>query len=517
DLNNGCTSFDSIAINLDTIPPDIMVDDYYLNCDSSFIKMRARSSFPNIDYYWNGPDTIFVQGDVCYTNTPGTYIVFAEGENRCVTSDTIMVYDIPVMPEFEAYADNINCIKDSAQLLAIGVEDDYGFEWTGPNGFYSKEKSPVVSMQGDYFLHVVGQNKCDSVAQVSVSVDTIKPQISIYYEDSIICEKQNGILTTEILNKNDSVYIFNWDTKDGKILNGSHSGVLYFKGEGMYAVDVVSVKNGCAARDSFLVKEAEYSLDSAFIKVIAPTCFGYNDGGFVIDSVIGGVRPYTFSIDNYWFSNSNEFNSKSSGVYDIFVKDANGCRLDTMIIIPNGADVQLRLISDKTTIFPGETVNLKGLVLSDNAIDKIIWNPEDYFPFMDTLDQQISPDESIDISLKVFDINNCWDEDNLRIYVKNNPEIYIPDIFTPDYDNINDYFFVKAGKGIKSIKKFMIFDRWGEKVFEKNDMRLNVPIEGWDGKFKNKEAMEGVYVYYIEVELENGKIIKYSGDITLIR
>ncbi|HEB62573.1 MAG TPA: gliding motility-associated C-terminal domain-containing protein, partial [Bacteroidetes bacterium] len=125
--------------------------------------------------------------------------------------------------------------------------------------------------------------------------------------------------------------------------------------------------------------------------------------------------------------------------------------------------------------------------------------------------------ESGEVYLKVTDSQGCYDEDEIWINVLSKPELYIPDIFTPDYDNINDYFYVKAGRGIKSINNFYVFDRWGEKVYEKKNVRLNFPVDGWDGKFKGKEAAPGVYVYYFEVVLENGEIEKIAGDITLIR
>jgi hypothetical protein len=64
---------------------------------------------------------------------------------------------------------------------------------------------------------------------------------------------------------------------------------------------------------------------------------------------------------------------------------------------------------------------------------------------------------------------------------------------------------------------FEVFDRWGEKLYSALDMPLNDPEFGWDGKLKGQKANEGVYVYYVLVELNNGKQRLFKGDLTLLR
>ena len=73
---------------------------------------------------------------------------------------------------------------------------------------------------------------------------------------------------------------------------------------------------------------------------------------------------------------------------------------------------------------------------------------------------------------------------------------------------------------------FIIYDRWGEKVFETtdatsrerlNDARCCTFGDGWDGTKKGKELSAQVLVYYLEAELENGESIIKKGNITLIK
>ena len=517
DEDNGCFSEDSIYINYDRSKPEVVIDDFYLPCDTSKIKLTPENSVTGYNFTWYGPDSFYFEGNMAYTNIPGEYYVYVVGKNGCDTTVYFNVFDIPVNPEFDAYGDNINCEADSVVLHAVGVSDDLSFEWNGPNDFMSLEKDPVIKIPGDYVLHVTGKNKCDSSATVSVLIDTLKPEIEIEYSDSLICERQTGKLKLDILNDTSGIYSFYWHSDKGIITFGKYTDNPDFKGEGKYFVEVKDLANGCKSTDSILITSKEYMLDSVSISIIPPTCYGFNDGMFTIDTAYGGQSPYRYSLDNYYYSNIKEFTSKEAGTYNLFIKDKNGCKLDTVIIVPNGADVQLQLTSDKYEIYPGESIKLIAYILSDNNIIDYDWQPSFLFDFPDTTIQVIKPLESGKIYLKVTDSKGCYDDDDVWINVLSKPELYIPDIFTPDYDNINDYFYVKAGRGIKSIRNFYVFDRWGEKVYENKNMKLNVPEDGWDGKFKGKEAASGVYVYYFEVVLENGEIEKFAGDITLIR
>jgi gliding motility-associated-like protein len=67
------------------------------------------------------------------------------------------------------------------------------------------------------------------------------------------------------------------------------------------------------------------------------------------------------------------------------------------------------------------------------------------------------------------------------------------------------------GFGIARMK-FVIWNRWGQKMFESNDKRL-----GWDGKYKGVLQPMDVYVYTLEVEFTDGNKASKKGDITLIR
>lgn len=89
-------------------------------------------------------------------------------------------------------------------------------------------------------------------------------------------------------------------------------------------------------------------------------------------------------------------------------------------------------------------------------------------------------------------------------------DIFVPNIFSPNDDGQNDILFVR-GAEIKEIK-FVVYNRWGEKVFESNDIK-----HGWDGTYKGKKLSTAVFTYYVKTTYYDGKIVKRKGNVTLIR
>jgi gliding motility-associated-like protein len=98
-----------------------------------------------------------------------------------------------------------------------------------------------------------------------------------------------------------------------------------------------------------------------------------------------------------------------------------------------------------------------------------------------------------------------------RVEIKPVFTIYIPNAFTPDGDNTNDFFTAKG----EEITEFnmMIFNRWGEMIFQTNDIQ-----KGWDGSAKNSSsvAQDGVYVYKIMVRDYEAASHNFTGHVTLL-
>lgn len=112
--------------------------------------------------------------------------------------------------------------------------------------------------------------------------------------------------------------------------------------------------------------------------------------------------------------------------------------------------------------------------------------------------------------LTAYNANGCADDTCMQVSMVVEPALDVPNAFTPLTRDANSKIFVR-GFGIAKMK-FIIWSRWGEKVFESNDKRI-----GWDGKFKGKMMPMDVYAYTLEVEFSDGTKASKKGDITLIR
>jgi gliding motility-associated-like protein len=106
--------------------------------------------------------------------------------------------------------------------------------------------------------------------------------------------------------------------------------------------------------------------------------------------------------------------------------------------------------------------------------------------------------DTLEVSVWVIE-DGCFDTD-----------VFIPNTFTPNGDGYNDKMFARGHKLSKVY--FAIYNRWGEKVFETNDIN-----EGWDGNFKGRPADVGVFGYYVRITCVNGEETFKKGNITLIR
>ncbi|HJW29736.1 MAG TPA: gliding motility-associated C-terminal domain-containing protein, partial [Saprospiraceae bacterium] len=111
----------------------------------------------------------------------------------------------------------------------------------------------------------------------------------------------------------------------------------------------------------------------------------------------------------------------------------------------------------------------------------------------------------------------CVDSDMLALRVDVDAKIYIPNVFSPNGDGINDHVTVFTDDKVRKIVYLEIFDRWGNQVFVANNIEPNDPLLGWDGSFKGKPMNPAVFAYIARVELINGQQIDRKGGITLVR
>jgi len=117
----------------------------------------------------------------------------------------------------------------------------------------------------------------------------------------------------------------------------------------------------------------------------------------------------------------------------------------------------------------------------------------------------------------VVDENGCTASDNVRIDVFIDRNLFVPNVFSPNGDQVNDYFMISSASGIKEIEELTIYDRWGALVFQAFHFPPDDPNQSWDGSMRGKLLNPGVYAYKLIARYIDGRPIVKFGDVTLIR
>ena len=119
--------------------------------------------------------------------------------------------------------------------------------------------------------------------------------------------------------------------------------------------------------------------------------------------------------------------------------------------------------------------------------------------------------------VQVTSDSGCVASDSINIIVQcKSAYIFMPGAFTPNNDNLNDYYY-PITKGIKTILKFVIFNREGKIVYQAQNFSPNSKSFAWDGSFKGTSQPQGGYVYVMEGVCDLGEKLIKSGSFMLLR
>ncbi|RYZ20233.1 MAG: gliding motility-associated C-terminal domain-containing protein, partial [Chitinophagaceae bacterium] len=217
-----------------------------------------------------------------------------------------------------------------------------------------------------------------------------------------------------------------------------------------------------------------------------------------------------------WLTNANTLTPTArppdTTVYVLTVRDSlSGCpkpSFDTVVV-----NVTPRIYAsagNDTSVVVGQPLQL----LATGGV-RYQWTPGTGLNFTDTASPvgyyDIDP-ENIQYLVRVYDQYNCVDSARVRVRVfRTEPSIFVPTAFTPNADGKNDVVRPIA-VGMRTIRWFRIFNRWGQLVFE-----TTVNGAGWDGRIKGKEQNTEVYVWVCEAEDFRGNRYFRKGTVTLIR
>lgn len=251
-------------------------------------------------------------------------------------------------------------------------------------------------------------------------------------------------------------------------------------------------------------------------------------GAYKDDTICAGdsVQLHAFSEINAahsttytWFPNINITNNNdstpivfptTSTTYTVTIDNGGSCTEQTypvrITVLPNPT---VTAFADQTVI-AGTTVTLTAT--SPNQVS-YHWIPDSNV-VCDTCPKTTAViNNTITYLVIATDSNQCFAKAEVHFRVVSECDkslIFIPNAFSPNGDGMNDIFKVRSA--ILTSSYLLVFDRWGNKVFESNDINI-----GWNGTYKGQLVQEDAYGYYFEGYCFEGEKITMKGNVTVLK
>lgn len=475
------------------------------------INVSVTSNFGAVTYAWSNPA---LTGPNPNALAAGTYRVTLTDAAQCKDTLSITLNNPPQL--------TLNAVAASQPTPTRPNGGSIGLNYAGGTPGYRVNWSPNGSAQsigntgnftipnlpaGTYTITLTDSKGCTAQAQVTLSAPPCNLNVDIASARAN-CESSH-LNTTVTGGTGPFQYAWNPNRFSGQA-NPRNAA------PGTYQLTVTDA-TGCTARDSIVVVADPLALQVDF-GVLNPPCPG-DFGVFFIRTIAGGQGPFVLSLSG---RNPQRFNNPplsvrdlTPGTFNLQITNASGCSMDTSITINPARNLSLELGQD-TTLRRGAKITFKPNV-NFNPV-QINWSPSEGLTGAEGLNAQAEPAFTTTYTLLLSDSSGCEISDKIQVLVAGQAEAYFPTAFSPNGDDVNDYFTAFANEeDIEALEYLRIFDRWGNLVFEGTNIPLNDLSKGWDGTSKGQLSPIGLYVFSSVVRLKNGSTYQKAGEVNLVR
>jgi gliding motility-associated-like protein len=524
---NGCkdSTTKPAYIKVHTVKAAFAVNDSISSC-SPFEVVFTNTSLYSSSVKWffgDGTSSTLAQ-PTHYYNTPGTYIakVVVTGPGGCADSITKPIILYPSTATL-TYAPLAGCSPLTVRFHA-STPGPVNYLWDLNDGSTVKttDSNLVYNylLGGNFLPKVILEDQTGCQIPVT-GMDTIfvtKSKIKFGASDSVFCDLGTVNFTDSTTVSNGLINGYSWNFGDNgtsTAKNPSHN----YTAPGLYSVRlIVTTVNGCS--DTLIKKDYIRVVASPVIDFTGtiPICLQQKP---IFKGIV--VAPDTSVLKWFWdFGNGNTSTNQNplpqrydtAGSYNLrlIVTNSTGCAdtVDRIVVIyplpviDAGADTIL-IVGSSIAINP-----------TGSPVIDYLWTPATSLTCTNCYNTVADPKNTTTYSIRVTDANGCVNKDEITIIVVcNDKNVFIPNTFSPNGDGKNDQFYPR-GKGLFNIQSMRIFNRWGEMVFQKNNLFPNDPTAGWNGRYNGRLANPDVYTYIIEIVCENSQIITYKGNIALL-
>lgn len=437
-----------------------------------------------------------------------TYTVAAASGCSNTSSITVNVLPLPVVA-----VNSVSICEGSNALLTASVNPASGTtcSWSQGSTGNSLTVSPALSSS---YTVTASHNGCNASAVASVTVIPVHVPVTGFSYMTPLCMTASDPLPTGV--------------------SGFSGGGTYFSGTGIatdpatgqinllnstpgtYVVTYSVAANGCNPAGS---STATITLNAPVAAVTgfsypSPLCVNGADPSPLLSP--GFTAGGSFSGPGLVINTTNgelDLSNTVPGTYTVtYSVNAANCVLAgtgaaTVIIHAN----PLLSTSSATTIVTGEQTTLT----AHSSANTYTWFPATDLSCNTCPDPIASPDKTTTYCIKTSD-GICTSTACVTVYVEALCEgdngLFLPNAFSPNGDGTNDIFCVQGKNRCVTDFQMLIFDRWGEQVFQCSDLSTC-----WDGTYKGKVLSPDVYVYYIKALDQNRKELIKKGNVTLVK
>lgn len=520
---NGCASsteladkiiIDSLDIGIKGIPP-LVCDSALINFTPDVFDFAESATGTPLTYKWNfgtgnTADVSDIKNPFFRYKVPGTYAVKFNvasqyGCSKQVTANVVVNQKAhgTIMAASEI------CQEGSVKFNGIAnPSDNVQWSWNFANGNTSSKQNPSLQIYytpGSYTIMMTAKrNGCIDTATHVLTVNA-RPVINASPREFVLCIGDSVLLSAS----GGGDYL--WSPSSGLSSNAVGNPMASPETSIKYKVQVRGTK-GCVNSDSLSISVAPKVKVQLAAEV--DLC-----KGSTLQLKASGAAAYQW-INNTAGLNDTSVpnplvNSAATTTYTVVGSDNYHCFNDTANVVVT--------VRDLPKINAGPDISVVGGVpyqfnaTTSNDVVSWLWSPKDDLSCVTCSSPVATPKIQTLYVVKVANTWGCVAFDTvvlkLQCAVSN---VHIPNAFTPGIDGKNDIFYVK-GSGVNVIRHFRIYNRWGQLIFERNNIGIDDRSAGWDGKYRGQYVETGAYVYVAQMECSSGELFTFKGTVTVVK
>jgi gliding motility-associated-like protein len=354
---------------------------------------------------------------------------------------------------------------------------------------------------------------CDSIVTTNLTVTNTPQAVSIVANKNPICQGEAVRFTATALNPA-AVTTYQW------FLNGNPVGAnsSIYNPSGLNSGDSVYVQiqsaGGCTSNPISISNVIGIGVDSINFTVPSVSyCAGEN-----------GLLSLNISPSNYsvlWQNGTSStttvnadtlrVNNTTSANISFTINYGNGCNVSGVVPVVVFPSPNINATVNNPVVTYDEEVQLD---VQHSGVLTYNWSPAGQVSNDTIKDPTAIIRATTLFTVEVRDLNNCRNSDTVWVLLVDDCQseyIYLPTAFSPNGDGVNDCFRVVSPPALSDFK-LLIFNRWGEKLFETTN-----PLACWDGTYKGADVMGDSYVFLVSFKCSSGEVLSKKGTVSVVK